>query len=289
MQIVIDNASLKTLLMIGSFVEARDAFTAGHLWRTTQFVKLLGGKIGLSDPDIFILSVGGFLHDIGKIGIPDAILHKQGLIGDDEYEVIKTHPQVGYDIIREHPLAPLAQDVILKHHEWYNGGGYPNGLAQDEISFYARIISIVDAFDAMTNSRPYRKCMAVGEALSILEGEMDRQFDGKLVSYFLQIPVEDKLMHIVRHSEPGLPLVECPYCGPIIAIFQTAKDGDIVYCKGCRGKFQLHKSDDTFVAVFTGDYGDASNVKPEADIGYIDSLVKKSPDSLPIDYVYPSF
>jgi HD-GYP domain-containing protein (c-di-GMP phosphodiesterase class II) len=117
MKIDIDKSLLKSLLIMGSVVEARDAYTGGHLWRVAQYARLLSQKIGLSQNDTILAGIGGFLHDVGKVGVPDDILRKPGPLDDQEYEIIKTHPRIGFDLIHEHPLSVLTQDVVKHHHE----------------------------------------------------------------------------------------------------------------------------------------------------------------------------
>ncbi len=282
MKIDIDRKLLKSLLIMGSVVEARDAYTGGHLWRVAQYSKFLCGKIGLPRNNCFLARIGGFLHDIGKIGIPDTILLKPSALNDREYAIVRTHPDIGFHIIHEHPLAVLSQDVIRHHHEWYNGKGYPDGLARENISLLSRITSIADAFDAMTSTRPYRKRMPVKESIAILTSEKDRQFDGKLVSHFLEISVENKLSHIVGHSDEGIPMVSCPECGPVITVSKNTKDGDTTYCKICSTRFRLHKEDQTFTAESLNEYGTADKVKPEAEVEQIESLIEEMPSSLEI-------
>ena len=108
---------LKTLYTMAMMVEARDAYTGGHLWRVSRFCYALADSLGLSQSEVERIALGGFLHDLGKVGVPDAVLNKPDKLSDAEYEVIKTHPQVGADLLRDHPLAELALDAVLRHHE----------------------------------------------------------------------------------------------------------------------------------------------------------------------------
>jgi len=197
-------------------VEARDAYTGGHLWRVSQYARLLALEIGLSENEALQVSIGGYLHDVGKVGIPDHILNKQASLNEQEYNIIKTHPQIGTDLVREHPLAMLAIDAIHHHHERVNGMGYPDGLDDDSLSMHARIIGLVDAFDAMTSTRPYHKAMSIDSAFGTLKQERDQHFDGKMVDHFLVLGQGDHLDHIANHSDHGMPLLTCPHCGPVI-------------------------------------------------------------------------
>lgn len=158
---------LKSLFVMASMVEARDPYTGGHLWRVSQFSRILAEDAGLPSNVVARIALGGFLHDLGKIGVPDAILNKPDKLTDEEYEVIKTHPEVGSRLLADHPLADLARSAILSHHEMPDGRGYPHGLSGAAISVDASIVGICDAFDAMTSTRPYRKGMPISKALSI--------------------------------------------------------------------------------------------------------------------------
>jgi HD-GYP domain-containing protein (c-di-GMP phosphodiesterase class II) len=147
------------------------------LWRVSQFCRVLAERGGLSPNQVARISLGGFLHDLGKIAVPDAILNKADRLTDGEYEIIKTHPDVGRRLLIDHPLATLAESAVFAHHERPDGTGYPRQLPLDQISVDARIVSICDAFDAMTSTRPYRKGMQIERALDIIRDYLDTQFD----------------------------------------------------------------------------------------------------------------
>lgn len=119
---------LNTLLGLSMIVEARDPYTGGHLWRVSQFFKLLAQQAGLSRRDVTLCEIGGFLHDLGKVGVPDAILNKPDRLNDTEFSIIKTHPSVGGRLLASHPLANLAIDAVVGHHERPDGRGYPHGM-----------------------------------------------------------------------------------------------------------------------------------------------------------------
>lgn len=237
MIIVPDPKLLKSLLMLAAVVEARDPFTGGHLWRMSCFAGLLGEKIGLAEDELIQLKLGSFVHDIGKIGVPESILGKTDHLNEAEYAAVKTHALFGSQLINDHPLADLFRTIIRHHHERQDGQGYPDGLADDAIPLHCRIIAIVDAFDAMTSTRPYRRNMPVGQALYRLKQQRDRQFDGALIEHFLELGEAGELEPIVRHSSAGIPMVNCDHCGPVVAASGAVKDGDFIYCKVCGGSF----------------------------------------------------
>ena len=161
----IDKPLLKSLLIMADIIEARDPYTGGHVWRVSQFAKLLATKIGLLEDEIIKISIAAYLHDMGKVGIPDDILKKAEALTDEEYAIIKTHPSIGGKLLGSHPLAEMVTSAANDHHERMDGKGYPRGLSGKQISLTVSIISIADAFDAMTSVRPYRKGMSVEQAL----------------------------------------------------------------------------------------------------------------------------
>lgn len=232
---------LKSLYSMALMVEARDAYTGGHLWRVSQFSLITARALGLPETECQRIALSGFLHDLGKVGVPDAILNKPDRLTDDEYSVIKTHPEIGARLLEDHPLASLAMGGVLYHHETPDGKGYPKGLVGEAIPLDARIIGVADAFDAMTSHRPYRKGMPIEKALSIIQENLGRQFFAEVGQLFIQLGEEGTFEHIVRHSEPGIPLLSCAGCGPIIAVPRTVKDGDNSYCPNCGGEYRISR------------------------------------------------
>lgn len=178
-------SALVTTLM--KALEARDFITEGHAERLQRTVINLGEKIGLPEYSLNDLQLLAQFHDIGKIGIPDRILFKPGKLRSDELVEMQRHCEIGYRIALSAPALSHIADWILKHHEWWDGSGYPIGLSQEEIPLECRILSIADAFDAMTNNRPYRKAMPWDQALSNLEKGAGTQFDPCLVKEFVSI------------------------------------------------------------------------------------------------------
>src|ERR1700690_338355 len=141
MNFEIDKPLLKSLLIMGDVIEARDTYTGGHVWRVSQFTKILSKQIGLSNDEVAQVTIGAYLHDLGKIGIPDGILRKKGGLEGNEYDVLKTHPVIGGKLIEAHPLAALTLDIILHHHERLDGKGYPFGLDGDRIALFPRLVA----------------------------------------------------------------------------------------------------------------------------------------------------
>ncbi|MDX8404905.1 MAG: HD domain-containing protein [Mariprofundus sp.] len=271
---------LQSLFVMSSMVEARDTYTGGHLWRVGQFSRLLAEQVGLSRREVARISVGGFLHDLGKISIPDAILGKAGPLSDQEYEVIKTHPEVGARLLGGHPLAGLVEQAVLSHHEIPSGKGYPNGLSAEQIPLDARIVGICDAFDAMTSNRPYRQGMPVERALSIIEKELGKQFDRAYGEQFVRLGRQGLLDHIVGHSEPGIPMQRCPICGPTIVVTRKHHSGDHIFCRHCGGEAKLVRSEQGIRIHPTGRMGRPAELEPDIDLDLIGELVKECANHL---------
>ncbi|OZB90747.1 HD-GYP domain-containing protein [Paenibacillus sp. XY044] len=169
-------------------LDARDAYTAGHSLRVAEYSELIGRLSQMTEEDINVIRQSALLHDIGKIGIRDTVLLKEGHLTEEEFDQIKAHPVLGETILKQiepkEAMAPLLPGV-RSHHERYDGGGYPDGLAGEDIPLLGRIIAVADAFDAMTSDRPYRKGMAVCKALSILEEGRGTQWDPQFARIFV--------------------------------------------------------------------------------------------------------
>lgn len=173
-------------------LEVNDHYTAGHSYRVYKYSVLIATKLGLNNEHIKIIETSSLLHDIGKIGVPQHILNKNGKLTHDEYEIIKKHPCIGSHALSKIENFDLVRKTILHHHESYNGNGYPDKLKGEEIPLESRIISIADAFDAMTSDRPYRSGMSIDQAFNIILNESGEQFDPDLVKVFAKIYYEEK-------------------------------------------------------------------------------------------------
>ena len=176
-----------TLFALAKTIEAKDKYTEGHSERVSIYSRRLATKIGMSDVELDIMSKGALLHDIGKIGIPEHILCKPAPLDPDEYLIMKEHPIIGSKI-----AAPLKNSVhiinmIKYHHESFDGSGHPEGLCGDEIPIEARIVSIVDAYDAIVTTRPYRKGSPKNIAFKVLRDGKSRQWDPDLVEAFIEM------------------------------------------------------------------------------------------------------
>ncbi len=168
-------------------IESRDAYTGGHVMRVTAYALALGQKLGLSEDEQAVLRLGGLLHDIGKVAIPDKILNKTDRLTDAERDVMQAHPAVGHAILGRIPHLDRSNEIVRSHHERWDGTGYPDRLAGSDIPFLARILAITDSFDAMTSDRPYRKCLSFDAAMAEIKKCAGTQFDPDLAEVFLSL------------------------------------------------------------------------------------------------------
>ncbi len=171
--------------ILAAALDARDNYTYGHSSRVSQLSVAVGKKLQLKPYELNELEMTCLLHDIGKINIPDSILNKPGQLDDDEYQQIKDHPYRGVEILDLTESLKKYIPAVLHHHEWYDGSGYPENLAGDDIPLYARVLSIADAYDAMTSSRPYRQGMSRHDAIAELKSFKGRQFHPEMVDLFI--------------------------------------------------------------------------------------------------------
>jgi putative two-component system response regulator len=185
-------------------IEARDASTEGHCQRLAVYATSLGASLGMNDDDLAALERGGFLHDIGKIGIPDGILLKPGRLTADEFAVVKQHPIIGDRLCGELRSLRRVRPIVRHHHERRDGSGYPDGLRGDDIPRLAQIIAIVDVFDALTTVRPYKAAASVETAFEELRAEASRGWHCRdLVDAFIALGQEGKLPR--HHGMRALP------------------------------------------------------------------------------------
>lgn len=166
-------------------LDLKDLNTGVHSTRLAEWGMRVGQELGLEEPVLQNLEIAALLHDIGKVGIPDAILRKPGKLEAEEYALMKKHPEYGWAVLRMLPGFERAALDILHHHESFDGKGYPAGLKETEVPIVSRIVSVIDAFDAMVSSRPYRKGLPFEEAVRRLMLASGTQFDPVVVQCFL--------------------------------------------------------------------------------------------------------
>ncbi len=181
--------SLRTSLVcaFNQLLDLKDLNTGVHSTRLAEWALHVGGELGLSESDQSDLEVAALLHDIGKVGIPDAILNKPGKLSNEEYELMKKHPEFGWAVLHQVPGMERASLLILHHHERIDGKGYPAGLRGEEIPIGSRIVCAIDAFDAMVSNRPYRKGLPFEEAIRRLASDSGTQFDASVAKHFIPL------------------------------------------------------------------------------------------------------
>jgi putative nucleotidyltransferase with HDIG domain len=177
-----------TLEALGNALDLKDAETEGHSKRVTAFTIAIARAMGLSADQIRVIARGAFLHDIGKMAIPDAILRKPGALDPEEIAIMQEHCYRGYQILKRIPFLTEASEIVYAHQEKYDGTGYPRGLKGDQIPLGARIFSVADTLDAMTSDRPYRAKLPFEVARDEIQRWSGRQFDPQVVATFLQMP-----------------------------------------------------------------------------------------------------
>lgn len=188
----VKSLSVEVMEALAHTIDAKDEYTRGHSVRVAKYSRMLAEKLGLSAEDCENVYYMALLHDIGKIGVPNAIINSPTRLTDEEFGVIKTHPGVGYDILAEIKSRPDLSTGARWHHERYDGKGYPDGKAGEDIPFFARIIAVADSYDAMTSNRSYRKYMPQDAVRSEIEKNSGTQFDPNVVKCMLEIIDEDK-------------------------------------------------------------------------------------------------
>jgi len=185
----LDETRLEIIRRLGRAAEYRDNETGMHVIRMSKYSQQIAIQIGLDEEQAELILNAAPMHDIGKIGIPDAVLLKPGKLDNDEYDIMKKHCEYGVMIIGEHPseILKLANTAALTHHEKWNGKGYPNGLAGEDIPLIGRITAVADVFDALTSERPYKKGWEVEKALNLIKDESGQHFEPRLVNAFVDV------------------------------------------------------------------------------------------------------
>jgi len=193
-----------TLRALAAALEARDVETRGHSERVVAYCMRLGKQLGLAGRDIIALEHGALLHDIGKIGVPDAILLKRGSLNEEEWKQMRRHVEYGAQILRGIDFLEGAARIVAQHHERYNGEGYPNRLIGDKITVGARIFAVADAVDAITSDRPYRRAQPFEAAAEELSKCSGTHFDPAVVRAFVEVPMDGWRELRQMSTEPGL-------------------------------------------------------------------------------------
>jgi putative nucleotidyltransferase with HDIG domain len=207
----IERAYDETLEALGAALDLRDTETAGHSRRVSLYCLEIARAMGCTNEQLKTIARGAYLHDIGKIGIPDSVLLKQGKLTPEEMAIMQTHVRIGYELLSRIPFLSSAAEIVLAHQERYDGAGYPQGLMGEEIPLGARIFAIADTLDAMTSDRPYRQALPFAAAREEIIRESGKQFDSDVVRIFLSLPEQTwenirrqvaRARGRVNHSDP---------------------------------------------------------------------------------------
>ncbi|HEX6833293.1 MAG TPA: HD domain-containing phosphohydrolase [Rudaea sp.] len=184
----VEERERETLFRLAKAIEFRDFGTGLHLMRMARFAGLIADAMNLPEEDVRMLEIAAPLHDIGKIGVPDAILLKHGRLSEEEFAVMRKHPQIGFEILRDSQsrFVQLGAIIALRHHERWNGSGYPDGLRGEEIPVSARIVAVADVFDALISERPYKPAWPVDDAIAYVRENSGSLFDPACVDALLR-------------------------------------------------------------------------------------------------------
>ena len=183
----IEETQREVIFTLGEVVETRSEETGNHVKRVGEYCYLLARKYGFDEDTAELLRIASPMHDVGKIGIPDAILNKPGKLTDEEFERIKTHTLIGYDILKgsKQKILQLAAKIALEHHERWDGHGYPHGVAGEQINVLSRIVKVADVFDALSCKRVYKEAWSIEQILENLKKDRGTHFDPHIVNLLL--------------------------------------------------------------------------------------------------------
>lgn len=271
---------LTGLYTMAAMVEARDPYTVGHAWRVSRYAKILAEGSVQDELTIAQVSIAGYLHDLGKIGITDSLLLSPDHLIQSEYDVVKEHANVGVRLLAGHPMEQFLAAAIRHHHERPDGKGYPDGLKGLAVPLAARMIGIADAFDAMTSVRPYRRALGMDKALEVIEKGLGTEFDAEFGARFVSLARAGAMAHVFGHSDLGVRVQECPKCGPVVSVFRTHQEGDLVYCRLCADEFAVERRAGITITP-TGRKGGATVAVPEPDAELISRMILDAVGHLP--------
>jgi putative nucleotidyltransferase with HDIG domain len=235
----IERSREQTLAVIANTIEGRDHYTVGHVWRVTHFALALAQEMGWRDTRLNLVRLGGLLHDIGKIAVDDAILHKSSSLTEEEFRKMKIHPEKGASMLKDCEALEPAIPFALYHHEQYNGTGYPFGLAGKEIPEEGRLLAIPDTFDAMTSDRPYRQGLDPEAAIGEIEKNAGTQFDPEFCRAFIAVYRKGKISSIMQDYNKGVTSLPCPFCSTFVRIPEVSTADNHIDCSVCHRHVRL--------------------------------------------------
>jgi HD-GYP domain-containing protein (c-di-GMP phosphodiesterase class II) len=182
-----------TVKGLAAAIDGKDPYTRGHSERVSRFSVAIAQRMGINDDEVEKIRISALLHDVGKIGIDDSVLKKPAALTDEEYELMKKHPQKGYKIMSQIPAMKEFLPGMYMHHEMVDGKGYPQGLKGDEIPLMGKIVAVADTFDAMTTDRPYQKAMKFEDAVARIESFVNTRYDAEVVAAFTAACTEGQI------------------------------------------------------------------------------------------------
>ena len=243
----IEQAYSDTLIVLANAIELRDHYTVGHTWRVTNFAIEMGRQLGWDEEKLREVEMGTVLHDVGKIAVDNAILGKASRLTDEEYEMMKVHPQRGADLLRDVKfLAPLIP-YCLYHHERFDGKGYPFGLEGEDIPIEGRLVAVADTFDAMTSNRPYRKGLDPEIAIAELEKGKGTQFDPLCAQAFIDCFRSGKVNRILQdYYKKEEKSIACPFCSTFLRVPDGTEVDGSFQCHVCRRSVRLAVQNDAY-------------------------------------------
>ncbi len=235
----LNQAYLATISVLANAIEARDRYTIGHTWRVARIAQVVARRLGWSDDRLAEVEVGGMLHDIGKIGVSDAVLRKPSPLSEEEEEQMRLHPQIGAHMLRDVPSLEGVIPYVLYHQERWDGQGYPFGLRGEEIPAEARLISVADALDAMISSRPYRPGMECEDAIAELRQQAGKQHDPAMVAALVGAWQDGALRPYLQLGLEDRESVICPFCTSCCVPSHEEREMGMMECTTCRRCLQL--------------------------------------------------
>ncbi|ABB15305.1 HD-GYP domain-containing protein [Carboxydothermus hydrogenoformans] len=220
------NLIFEIIIMFNRVIEEKEPLIRGHMERVVEYADLIAGEIGREETQRLILQIAGAVHDVGKIMVPDFILQHIGKYTEEMRQKMQKHSEFGYELLKNLPMFNEVAEVILYHHEHYDGQGYPKGLKGNEIPLYSRILAIADSFDAMVSERVYKVSMGYDEALEELVNNKGKQFDPELVEAFIAGFRKTRLLNPLKYKVPDLPKL---FCRVTLAVGNQYFDGRVSY------------------------------------------------------------
>lgn len=232
---------LDTIQVLANAIEARDHYTVGHTWRVTRIALSMACEMGWDPKRLRQVEMGGILHDIGKIAVEDRILRKTSRLTAEEYQKMRLHPEHGARILKDVEFLKSVIAYVLFHQERWDGGGYPFQLKGDEIPIEGRLLSVPDAFDAMTSQRPYRRRLSPEEAVEEIVRNRGKQFDPQMVEVFLEVWKRGEISSVIQYARTTEQKIPCPFCSTLLPMEGPPKEGLVIECPVCGKHCLLEK------------------------------------------------